>query len=114
MNHPDILTAQLQQRQNDLLADADQHRMLRLARQWRKACRAAAAAREVAPVAASHENVVETTASKVSVTRTATSQERLVRAADRLVTTIPVAPTAVAAIAGTLAECGPHVAGSAR
>jgi ElaB/YqjD/DUF883 family membrane-anchored ribosome-binding protein len=85
MNYPDLLVAQINSRHDELVAEAQHHRLLKAARKWRKAARAEAKERRSA-----------------------------VRVADDLVTTAPVAPAAVAAMAGTLAACGTHAAGSAR
>lgn len=85
LNHPDLIVAQFKSHHEELVAEADHYRLLKLARQWRHATRADATDRKAAE-----------------------------RAADVLVTTAPVAASAAAAFAGTLAKCGPHAAGSAR
>ena len=81
--HPDLVIEQARVRQGELIADADRHRLLKLAREWRHACR-------VSDRAAAH------------------------RQADAVARIAPVAAAPAAALAGTLAKCGRHVAGSAR
>ncbi len=124
-NYPDPLMLQVKQRQDRLLAEANQHRLLNLAREWRRACRARQTA---ATVAESRE------------ARAAQAQAAQARAAQARAAVVvhpalvhpalaqAVAAQAVAAQAamshpagrsdsgdaGTLATCGPHVAGSVR
>ncbi|HEY1485989.1 MAG TPA: hypothetical protein VGF84_07780 [Micromonosporaceae bacterium] len=83
-NHPEYVLAQARIRQTELIAEAEQHRLLRLAKQWRNACRA--------------------DANRASALRSADSVARIA----------PVAAAPVSVLAGTLATCGRHVAGSAR
>jgi hypothetical protein len=85
LNHPDFVLAQAKMHQDELIAEAAQHRLLKLAREWRRACRADSADR-----AASR------------------------RAAASVAGAGPIAAAPAAALAGTLAGCGRHVAGSAR
>jgi regulator of sirC expression with transglutaminase-like and TPR domain len=85
LNHPGLILDQMNARHEELVAEASQRKLLKSARQWRKATRMEAKEREKA-----------------------------IRVADALVTTAPVAPAAAAALAGTLATCGRHAAGSAR
>jgi hypothetical protein len=52
VNHTDLMYAQVKSHQNDLLASAASHQLLKSAREWRKACRTAASERKSAGRAA--------------------------------------------------------------
>ena len=87
---PHYMYAQVQAHQDELIAEAEARRLLKSARNWRRACRAAESKR-------------------------ATDSQRV---ASRKPATVGSAGTSagnpVAALAGNLATCGRHVAGSAR
>ncbi|HEY2793495.1 MAG TPA: hypothetical protein VGJ28_14115 [Micromonosporaceae bacterium] len=84
-NHPEYVIAQARIHQQELLDEAEHHRLLKLAKQWRNACRPSSADRRA-----------------------------VLREADAIARTAPVAAAPVSALAGTLSTCGQHVAGSAR
>jgi hypothetical protein len=48
LNYTDLMYAQVKSHQDDLLASAAKHQLLKSARAWRKACRAAASERKTA------------------------------------------------------------------
>jgi hypothetical protein len=84
-NHPEYVLAQARIHQKELLDEAEHHRLLKLAKQWRNACRPNSSDRSAA-----------------------------LRSADEIARTAPVAAAPVSVLAGTLSTCGRHVAGSVR
>ncbi len=91
LNHPDLILDQMTMRHDALMAEAARHSLLKSARQWRKATRAEAKA------LAEPEKRVQA-----------------IRDAGAVVVKAPVAQATSAALAGSLAACGRHAAGSAR
>jgi hypothetical protein len=85
LTHPDLINYQIKSRRDGLIAEAEHYRLLKLARQWRDACRVTASDRKAAR-----------------------------RDADRIASTLPVAAASASVLAGTLAACGQHAVGSAR
>jgi len=79
-----LIIQQAEFQQRELLADAHRRHLLRLAREGRRAAKAAAAER------------------------------KSLRAADEVARVAPVAAAPVSVLASTLTTCGQHVAGPAR
>jgi len=82
--YPHLIIEQAKFHQSELLAEADRRHLLRLAREGRRAAKAAAAER------------------------------KSLRVADEVARVAPVAAAPVSVLASTLTTCGQHVAGSAR